>query len=161
MHSIFFLQNWNSIYGDRNSRQVEDYETSDTGDYYYEVKDDSDDLMTVRIALLISNLPWVQELKDTSSVIFKEVSSNLKSEIGNLYANFPGRQIVTVLNFDKASRGTMVKVDLSTTSSVNDEKMKFVFESQLQKKIIGPYQVETTNANWWRVISQDGKLFVA
>lgn len=107
-------------------------------------------------------MSWDPALEDISSFKFNEVSNNLKREISNIYANFPGRQIVTVLNYHKSAKSssaeTLVKVDLSTTNNVDLEKLKFVFERNLSQNQIGSYTVQRASENWWRIIPKPGKI---
>ena len=78
-------------------QENDDYETDEgSGDGF--------DSVIIRIALILSDLPWDSALEDISSSKFNEVSRNLRSEISNIYANFPGRQIVTVLNYHRSSQ---------------------------------------------------------
>ena len=71
----------------------EEYEDDD-----YETEEGSGDgieNVIIRIALILSNLSWDSALEDRFSSKFNQVSNDLRSEISNIYANFPGRQIVT------------------------------------------------------------------
>ena len=68
--------------------KIDDYETD-------EGSGDGIENVIVRIALILSNLSWDSALEDRFSSKFNQVSNDLRSEISNIYANFPGRQIVT------------------------------------------------------------------
>ena len=77
-----------------------------------------DDRQVVRIKLILDK-PWQSDFKDESSEEYIKFDRTLRNEIGNIFANFPGQNIPTIVKFENPSNsGTtetlgMVSINMS------------------------------------------------
>ena len=111
----------------------------------------------VRINLIL-NEPWTPELTNENSEPYNKLASTWRGEITQIFANFPGQKVVTILKFSEAvsSSKTLVTMDLSLSDG-NDskddlEKMKYSLKPQMLAKGIDLPQ------NWWRLLAEPGEL---
>ena len=108
----------------------------------------------VRINLIL-NEPWTPELTNENSEPYNKLASTWRGEITQIFANFPGQKVVTILKFSEAvsSSKTLVTMDLSLNDgddSKDDlEKMKY---------LIVEYQGTKINVNVEMLPAFDGKL---
>ena len=111
----------------------------------------------VRINLIL-NEPWTPELTNENSEPYNKLASTWRGEITQIFANFPGQKVVTILKFSEAvsSSKTLVTMDLSLNDgddSKDDlEKMKYSLKPQMLAKGIDLPQ------NWWRLLAEPGEL---
>ena len=111
----------------------------------------------VRINLIL-NEPWTPELTNENSEPYNKLASTWRGEITQIFANFPGQKVVTILKFSEAvsSSKTLVTMDLSLSDgddSKDDlEKMKYSLKPQMLAKGIDLPQ------NWWRLLAEPGEL---
>ena len=62
----------------------------------------NDDRQVARIKLILDK-PWQSDFKDESSEQYIKFDRTLRNEIGNIFANFPGQNIPTVVKFENPS----------------------------------------------------------
>eukprot|EP00057_Strongylocentrotus_purpuratus_P003909 XP_003727635.2 PREDICTED: basement membrane-specific heparan sulfate proteoglycan core protein [Strongylocentrotus purpuratus] len=95
-----------------------------------------------RSGFLLTNVQFVSELQYRNSTDFQTVSENVRIAVEDLYADLPGDQFVTILQFLNRTGNTMIQFDLGSAGFYSESALYRVLDTAVRSSQVGRYSVD-------------------